>query len=66
MPLGSGVDVAVVSALIRPLAWELPYVAGTVLRGREKKKKRKDGRKEGKDMTSETPFGFRILEIIKF
>ena len=46
MPLGSGVDVAVVSALIRPLAWELPYVAGTVLRGREKKKKGKmEGRK---------------------
>ena len=28
-------------ALIRPLAWELPYAAGEALKGKKKKKKKK-------------------------
>ena len=39
MWLGSGVAVAVGWAPIRPLAWELPYAAGTALKRQKKKKK---------------------------
>ena len=37
-------------ALIRPLTWELPYVAAAALKRQEGKKKkgRKEGRKEGR------------------
>ena len=30
-------------ALIRPLAWELPYATGTALKSKKKKKKKKKG-----------------------
>ena len=47
MQLGSGVDVAVVclatvaTALIQPLAWELPCAKGVALKRPKKKKKRR-------------------------
>ena len=34
------------AALIRPLAWELPYAAGVALKKKKKKKKRKEKKKE--------------------
>ena len=34
------------TALIRPLAWELPYAVGAALKKTEKKKKRKKRKKE--------------------
>ena len=39
-----------VTALIQPLAWELPYAAGVALKRPKKKKKKKERkkRKEGK------------------
>ena len=30
-------------ALIQPLAWELPYASGEVLKSKQAKKKKKDG-----------------------
>ena len=53
MWLGSGIAVAVATALIGPLAWELPYSAGAALNSKKKKKKKKrkkkslEGRKVG-------------------
>ena len=53
-----GFCVAVVVALIQPLAWEPPYAAGAALeskkikkegeKGRKKKEKKEEGRKERK------------------
>ena len=40
MCLGSGI--AVVVALIPPLAWELPYAKGTALNRQKRKKKKKE------------------------
>ena len=38
------------AALIRPLAWELPYVANETIIKREKKKERKEGRKKERNI----------------
>ena len=42
----------VATALIRPLAWEPPYVMGAALEKKKKKrkKKKKGGREKGKDV----------------
>ena len=40
-----GVRLAV-AALIRPLAWELPYAAGVALRSKKKKKEKEKKEKE--------------------
>ena len=45
--LGSGVAVALAvvvtaAALIGPLAWELPYATGAVLKGKKEKKKKRE------------------------
>ena len=40
------------AALIRPLAWELPYAAGVTLKRPKKKKRKKKKRKEGMRRTS--------------
>ena len=51
MWLGSCIAVAIVyrpaaTALIRPLAWELPYAAGAALKSKKKRKKERKRKKE--------------------
>ena len=41
------------TALIQPLAWELPYAAGAALKRKKKERERRKGRKEEKETPGE-------------
>ena len=50
-------------ALIRPLAWELPYAMGTALKRKEKKKKKKKEKKKKKKKELCDEPGFLVIKI---
>ena len=51
---------ATAAGLIQPLAWELPYAAGTALKGNKIKKKKKKERKKENSRIARAALGHMV------